>query len=809
MRPTLTPGGSRSRGLRSAWIAILALSPLAYFGATLLEDRLPHERKFDSIGREQAIDLAHAFGQSLGIDARGWFAAASAESHSTVASLFQKVRPPSLQRVFAPATIDVSLTSQDRRWVQVNLTPDGRVVGFATTKPKDKVPIDEAAARAIAEDFLRRQLGPDNPFLLQNPTTRSFDKQGWERQFTWTANVPELPQSKVQFHVDVAGNRPVSETFNLQLDAASKRLAGSNSSNKTLDIILGIAVGLCFGGLGVYAIVRYVNRSIEREISHRRTILVAVSFAISGAVALAVNGINSSVSVNGQPSGGAATTVVLLTLGLGFLGVLVGIAYGAGEGDLREAYPGKLGSVDALLCGKWLSANCARSILAGGAFAGWLLLIQNALLLAVHGPLIGDYAGLAGNALQKSPLVQAITDMLPDIAGMSAFGLMLPLTFLRSRTRRRGLVYSMLIPLALLVAYAIAPSGHSWQNSLILTVVWTSAICTPFFFGDLLAAISSLTALEFVDTLLRKSVVSGQWHTIAYSHVLPAGIVFLLVELYCAWRGRVYDEAEVRPLYARHLAQRLAMTAEIGAARLAQVRLLPDAPPRIAGLSIAGSCIPAREVGGDFFDFYPLDEHRLGVFLAEGGSRELGSSMAIALAKGFLMYTARLDLPPVEILRRLRTILASVLHGENAPLMVLYAVVDGRNGSVRYARAGVSPRVVINGHAMAEEIVADSGAGGETAGFEIRHGAATLAPHDALYFYTDGWAGQIADRTRRVPDAFLRELTRKFPAWAADALHKAAVDAAMKRTRNAPPDDVTAVVVRREAVAAVAMGGIA
>ena len=110
---------------------------------------------------------------------------------------------------------------------------------------------------------------------------------------------------------------------------------------------------------------------------------------------------------------------------------------------------------------------------------------------------------------------------------------------------------------------------------------------------------------------------------------------------------------------------------------------------------------------------------------------------------------------------------------------------------------------------MAEEIVADRAAGEETGGFEIRHGAATLAPNDALFFYTDGWSGQIADRTRRVPDAFLRDLTRKLPAAAADALHKAALDAAMKRTRNAPPDDVTAVVVRREAVAAVAIGGIA
>lgn len=803
MRPTqltLTPGGA-SRRLRSVWIAVLALSPLAWFGATLLEDHFPHGRQFVSIGREQAIEQATGFAQTLGIDAHGWTPSTSAEPHKTVANLFRQVRPPALERIFAPATIDVTLTAPDGRWITVHLSPDGRPMGFLEKTPPKGPPVDEAAARAIAEDLLRRHLGPDNPFLLENPTTRSRDKQGWERESAWEAKIPGLPQSEVKFHVDVAGSQPISESFSLQLDPASKRLAGSTT---TWEIVLAIAAVLAVTFLGVYAIVRYVRRSLEREVSHRRTILVVASFVLTGVLALLVNGNSSSVMGNIDSSSGTAGTVASLTFGLGFLGIFLGIAYGAGEGDLREAYPGKLLSVDAFLSGKWLSANCARSILAGGAFAGWLLLLQNALLLAVRGAPSIDYGSLIENAFQKSPLIQAATDLYPNITMMAAFGLMLPLTFLRSRIRRHWLVIALLLPLSWMVASLVAPSGHSWQDNLVLTLVWTSAACVPFFFGDLLAAVSSMTALDFMGTLLRKSVVSDQWHTIAYSHVLPAGILFLLLELYCAWRGKVWAEAQVRPLYAHHLAERLALTAEIGAARLAQVRLLPDAAPLVAGLSIAGACIPAREVGGDFFDYFVLDEHRLGVFVAEGGSRELGSAMVIALAKGFLMYTTRLDLPPVEILRRLRSTLGSVLLGENASMMVLYAVVDGRNGSVRYARAGTSPRVVINGHPLAEEI----------AGGEIRHGAATLAPNDALFFYTDGWAGQIVERTRRVPDAFLRDLMRQFPAADAGALHKAALDAAMKRLRDAPPDDVTAVVVRRqeipaEAIAAEAIGGIA
>jgi serine phosphatase RsbU (regulator of sigma subunit) len=354
-----------------------------------------------------------------------------------------------------------------------------------------------------------------------------------------------------------------------------------------------------------------------------------------------------------------------------------------------------------------------------------------------------------------------------------------------------------------MVAMSMVPDRHPWQNNLIFVCMFVASVSIPFFLGDLVAAISSLVALDYVAALIRRSAGSLEWHDIAYYQVLPAAALFVGVELYFAWRGRVYLEEEVHPRYARNLAERLSLTAEIGAARLAQLRLLPDAPPRIAGLSIAGSCVPAREVGGDFFDYYALDDHRLGVFLAEGGNRELGSAMTIALAKGFLMYTARLDLSPVEILRRLRPALASVLRGNDTNLTVLYAVIDGRTGSVRYARAGEWPRLAINGKALAEEIVAD-----RSDGFTIRHGAATLAPFDSIFFYTDGWASQIAGRMRSGPEEFLADTARKLGDVSAGELHSALVQAALRK-KDAPPDDVTAVMVRREEPSMQAVGGIA
>jgi serine phosphatase RsbU (regulator of sigma subunit) len=381
------------------------------------------------------------------------------------------------------------------------------------------------------------------------------------------------------------------------------------------------------------------------------------------------------------------------------------------------------------------------------------------------------------------------------------YGLMLPLTLLRSRVRKPWLLYLMVFILCALGSRGAAPDTPQWQIKAAIQFLLAAAACLPFFFGDLAASISAVMATVVVGELMRLSVTSPDWHHAAYGRLLPFAIVFLAVELYYARRGRVYDEAEVRPLYAKHLALRQSLSAEIGAARTAQLRLLPDAPPRIAGLTIAGSCTPAREVGGDFFDYYALDDHRVGVFVAEGGNRELGSAMTIALAKGFLMYTARLDLAPVEILRRLRATLATVVRGEATAMSVLYAVIDGHSGLVRYARAGSSPRLLLNGNALAEEIGAD--------GDEIRHGAAQLAPHDSLVFFTDGLALQAAERTHKSPEQFFRDLRARFAEAGADELHVAMLDTVLKRAKEAPPDDVTAVVVCRQSRATEALEGIA
>jgi serine phosphatase RsbU (regulator of sigma subunit) len=141
------------------------------------------------------------------------------------------------------------------------------------------------------------------------------------------------------------------------------------------------------------------------------------------------------------------------------------------------------------------------------------------------------------------------------------------------------------------------------------------------------------------------------------------------------------------------------------------------------------------------------------------------------------------------MLRRLGGVIGTALHRDTS-MSVLYAVIDARAQTVRFARTGESPRLLVNGNAIAEEI-----AGSVVDGKAIRNGVATLALNDALFFYTDGLARQIVERKHQWTDKFLQKLVRKWPTWTAADLHNSILRAAL-RGKQLPPDDVTSVVIR-------------
>ncbi|MFN3372896.1 MAG: PP2C family protein-serine/threonine phosphatase, partial [Chloroflexus sp.] len=112
------------------------------------------------------------------------------------------------------------------------------------------------------------------------------------------------------------------------------------------------------------------------------------------------------------------------------------------------------------------------------------------------------------------------------------------------------------------------------------------------------------------------------------------------------------------------------------------------------GYEMVGWALPAREMGGDFYDFIPLGEARWGVALGDVAGTGLPAALYMVVAKSLLWPLATEGLNPSQVLERLNHLLAQVAPVEMF-ISLLYGVVDIQRHLFRYANGGHWPPLLV------------------------------------------------------------------------------------------------------------------
>lgn len=126
---------------------------------------------------------------------------------------------------------------------------------------------------------------------------------------------------------------------------------------------------------------------------------------------------------------------------------------------------------------------------------------------------------------------------------------------------------------------------------------------------------------------------------------------------------------------------------ELRVARLIQQTLLPKAVPELPGWQMAASYRPAREVGGDFYDFLDLPDGRVGIIIGDVTSKGVPAALVMATTRSVLRATALQFLSPGQVLEQANLL----LYPDMPPKMFVtcfYAVLDPESGQLSYANAG-------------------------------------------------------------------------------------------------------------------------
>jgi sigma-B regulation protein RsbU (phosphoserine phosphatase) len=241
---------------------------------------------------------------------------------------------------------------------------------------------------------------------------------------------------------------------------------------------------------------------------------------------------------------------------------------------------------------------------------------------------------------------------------------------------------------------------------------------------------------------------------------------------------------------------------ELRIAREIQKSLLPMQPPPIPGLTIADLCEPAREVGGDYYDFFQLGPRQLGVLIADVSGKGTSAALYMAELKGLMLALSHSEPSPRRLLLTVNHLLAEHLDNRSF-ITATYAVIDLDQMTLTCARAGHTPLVVVSGGAS--EVVTPSGMvmGLRLPGAAERFDAVleehqrSLVPGDLIVLYTDGITEAMDEAGELFGDAALaRVLSGPAGADAAAVRERVVREVRAFVGTAEPQDDMTMVVVK-------------
>jgi Stage II sporulation protein E (SpoIIE) len=665
------------------------------------------------VTKNDTVQIARTQAAVKGVDTAGWpehvdlqpdndlrhYLAISAEPDERMA----------IERIVSPVSYRCVLENEANAAdsVRVTVSPAGRLISYRVPPTPDPpgarmANVSEAQARQIAEQELQSRLGAESAgFVYAGVGGQRHEGTSSEiRQFTFRRQYGK--DLSVEIMIDTSGAKVIG--FKLTPRVAPEREKRFVEHTRAFTIVRGIAIILLIIAGVIYVIARFIRRSREHEVPLKRVAIVGalvfVLFAFSSLMGRESQRITALEKAPAGPASNQAIEIIMLMVVSTVMATLAGVTWGGCEADLREVYPEKLTSTDALLGGFFQSRAVRSSLLLGLGLGGYAILLSG--LEAFLRVRAGVWSTIsAGELLAYQSAHPGLVVMIYAFTSLPVLmGFMLAtvsathrLNRTDARTRNRQLLFALLVFVFLLLTMAGNYTPPAWA---LLQASFTAAILlVPFFLGDLLAVIVANVVSAWV--VLSVSLIaqpaamlrSSGWTMMAVlAAIIAAGAIAAFRR-----RGSAPEEEAARPQYARNLAERLMLTTEMEAARQAQLRVMPRVVPKVDGVLLAAKhSSSSAEIGTDYYEFFPSATH-LSVAVVDARLPGLSSALCISMLKGLLLnYAARLT-DPRDLADRVYRQLSSIF-GDDLPVSFFFGRLDRATGAFAFATFGAAPHAI-------------------------------------------------------------------------------------------------------------------
>ena len=243
---------------------------------------------------------------------------------------------------------------------------------------------------------------------------------------------------------------------------------------------------------------------------------------------------------------------------------------------------------------------------------------------------------------------------------------------------------------------------------------------------------------------------------------------------------------------------KLRMEEDLTSAHDLQMSMLPATCPEVEGYQIAASSTPAREVGGDFFDFFKIGEGKVGLIIGDVTGKSVSGALIMAASRSVFRMLAEEELSVGEtMIRANRRLKKDIKSGMFVAL--LYAVLDAEDGSVGLCSAGQTQPILLSAKTAEPtlvETVGDTFPLGILDEANYEETQLQMEPGDKVVYYTDG----IVEAMNKHEDMYgferLHEVVKSSEADTAEALMNDIISDVSDFTGAATQhDDLTIIVV--------------
>lgn len=252
-----------------------------------------------------------------------------------------------------------------------------------------------------------------------------------------------------------------------------------------------------------------------------------------------------------------------------------------------------------------------------------------------------------------------------------------------------------------------------------------------------------------------------------------------------------------KALLHRQVLEKQRIESQLRIARQVQAGLLPGTPPELRGYDVAAVNLPTWEIGGDYYDYVPLEDGRLAFVVADVSGKGVPAALIMATFRAALRTALRRDGCATGVAEEMNRVLLEVT-GAARFVTAVYGILDPASGRFGYVNCGHNPPLLLGADGRLDVLDAGGPALGLVLAASYEVGQVTLAPGDLLALYTDGVvepadaAGQEFGRDR------LEARLRDGAGLPAGDLVLSVVDATRTWTKcGGYEDDFTLVMVKR------------